>query len=222
MISFDPAALSRREVSDFANAVIAPRPIAWVSTVSTDGRRNLAPFSYFNAFSTAPLTVGVGPGSRDGANKDSLRNIRDTCEFTISSVTAELAAAANRTSADVDPSVDEWLLARVTPHESITVNPSFVAESPASLECQVVQIVDLGDPDVPANSLVIARVTQLHVREDLMEGHLHGLADVLAPVGRLGGDLWCTTGERFVLARPRPEDVLQLLASPDAKEMAHQ
>ena len=93
----DPSALERRDVMDLVNGLVAPRPIAWVSTVDRLGVRNLAPFSFFNAFSTQPPTVAIGPGSRQGINKDSLRNIKDTREFVLNVVSYELAVRVNQT-----------------------------------------------------------------------------------------------------------------------------
>src|SRR5579863_5526391 len=114
----DPATLQRRDVMDLLNGLVAPRPIAWVSTQDEFGRRNLAPFSFFNAFSTQPPTVAIGPGSRSGVNKDSLRNIKQTGEFVINVVSYELAVRANQTSAEFAPDVDEWEVAEVTPAPS--------------------------------------------------------------------------------------------------------
>ena len=87
----DPNELDRQALNGLINGLVYPRPIAWVSTVSASGRANLAPFSFFNAFSFSPPTVAIGPGSRQGVNKDTLRNIRETAEFVISVVTEDLA-----------------------------------------------------------------------------------------------------------------------------------
>ncbi len=82
----DPASLERRDLNALINGLVYPRPIAWVSTVGADGSRNLAPFSFFNAFSFQPPTLGIGPGSRREVNKDSLRNIKETGEFVVNVV----------------------------------------------------------------------------------------------------------------------------------------
>ncbi len=213
MITVDPLLLTRQQRAALANGLVAPRPIAWVSTVTEDGVPNLAPFSFFNAFSTAPLTVGIGPGSREGVNKDSLRNIKTTGEFTVSMVTEELARRANLSSAEFDPAVNEWEIAGVTPRESETVRPPSVAESPASLECRVFEIVELGDSPRLTNSLVIARVTRIHVAEEVVDDEFRVDPEALRLVGRMGGDLWCTTGERFSLRRPTFDDALAGLES---------
>jgi flavin reductase (DIM6/NTAB) family NADH-FMN oxidoreductase RutF len=207
MRSFDPTELDRARLTALANGLVAPRPIAWVSTTDGDGVPNLAPFSYFNAFSTTPFTIGVGPGSREGVNKDSLRNIKTSGEFTVSVVTEELATIANLSSAEFDPAVDEWETTGLTKRTSSVVAPPSVAESPAALECRVFTIVDLGSPEKPTNSLVIARVVQIHVSEDVIDPETLRIdPEALGLVGRMGGDLWCTTRGRFMLRRPTLEE----------------
>jgi flavin reductase (DIM6/NTAB) family NADH-FMN oxidoreductase RutF len=203
----DPGELTRAEVTALVNGLVAPRPIAWVSTIGLDGRRNLAPFSYFNAFSTSPPTVAIGPGSRSGVHKDSLRNVKDTGELTISVVTEELAAAANLTSAELGSDVDEWELAGLAPAPSQDVRPPRVAASPAALECRVVQIVDLGPGGEPTNSVVVARVTRIHVDEAVLAGFAPD-PELIRLVGRMGASLWCTTRDRFTLVRPTVDEAL--------------
>lgn len=212
-MEIDVAVLSRREASELATGLIAPRPIAWVSTLGPSGRRNLAPFSYFNAFSHQPFTIAIGPGSRSGVHKDSLRNISETLEFVVSVVPQALAARANLTGADFDSDVDEWVIAGVTPAPSTDVQPPRVAESPASLECRVREIVDLGPPHEPTNSLVIALVTRIHVADDALRG-LSPIAGVLDLVARMGGSDWCTTRDRFELRRPTPEEAFAAAERP--------
>src|SRR3954466_14854181 len=129
MRTFDPDELDRPRLTALVNGLVAPRPIAWVSTTSADGTPNLAPFSFFNVFATTPLTIGIGPGSREGVNKDSLRNIKETGELTVSVVTEELASVANLSSAEFDPSVDEWEITGLTKRPSTEVGPPPVAES---------------------------------------------------------------------------------------------
>jgi flavin reductase (DIM6/NTAB) family NADH-FMN oxidoreductase RutF len=202
-VILDPANVDRAALSGLMNGLVAPRPIAWVSTVSAAGVANLAPFSYFNAFSVHPYpTVGIGPGARSGIDKDTLANARATGELTISVVTEELAERANACSAELGPEVDEWEVAGLTPAPSQLVAPPRVAESPAALECRVHRIVDLGSDEVPSNGLVIARVVLFHVRDDALDGDLRPRGDVLRLVGRLGRDDWVRTRGAFELRRP--------------------
>lgn len=203
-MNVDPRELPRRDAVTLLHGLVAPRPIAWVSTESAEGVRNLAPFSFFNAFSTAPPTVAIGPGSRQGVNKDSLRNVRETGELVINMVSRELAETVNLTSAEVEPEVDEWELAGLEPLPSVEVAPARVAAAPASLECRVRQIVDLG-LEQPTNSLVVADVVRVHVADEALDG-LVPRPEALDLVGRMGGDLWCTTRDRWELPRPDSAD----------------
>lgn len=209
---FDPQTLDRRALNALMNGLVAPRPIAWVSTVSAAGRPNLAPFSFFNAFSFSPPTVAIGPGSRNGVNKDTLRNIRETGEFTISMVSEELATLCNATSAEFPPEIDEWEALGVEGAASELVQPRRVASSPAALECRVLQVVELGAVDARSNSLVLGRVVRIYVRDDAMDGTTPR-SDVLGLVGRMGGDDWCRTTDRFALRRPSSREPSEVRAA---------
>ena len=211
----DPADLSRPVLNGLMNGLVAPRPIAWVSTIGKDGGHNLAPFSFFNAFSFFPFpTVGVGPGSREGVNKDSLRNIKETGELTISVVTEDLAEQANATGGEFGPEVDEWTVAGVTPAPCEIVAPPRVEESPVAFECQVLEIVELGAADARSNALVIARVVRFHVADEALDADLRPLPGELRLVGRMGGNYWARTNDLFELRRPTsvdPEEVRSAL-----------
>lgn len=209
-VSFDPAELDRRGLAGLINGLVAPRPIAWASTVAVDGTRNLAPFSYFNAFSTQPPTVALGPGSRGGVHKDTLANVKATGELVVNMVSFELAQIANRTSAEFDGQVDEWELDGLDLLPSETVRPPRVAAAPASFECRVHTIVDVGSEDVPTNSVVIATITRIHVQADALDG-TGVLPQIVDLVGRMGGDLWCTTRDRFTLRRPASADPAEVV-----------
>lgn len=202
---FDPGTLDRQALHALINGLVYPRPIAWVSTVSTEGRPNLAPFSFFNAFSFFPPTVALGPGSRKGVNKDTLRNIRETGEFTISVVTEELAELANATSAEFPPEINEWEAFGIAGVKCEAVRPKRVAASPAAFECHLLQIIDLGTAEMPTNSLVVGRVVRIHVDESVMNGTTPN-SDALKLVGRMGGPEWCRTNVKFELKRPASAD----------------
>lgn len=201
----DPAQLDRQERNGLMNGLVSPRPIAWVSTLDTQGARNLAPFSFFNAFSFDPPTIGIGPGSRQGVNKDSLANIKSTGEFVVNLVDRGLAERVNACSGEWGPEVDEWEVAGVEGKPAEVVRPMLVASAPAALECRVRQIVELGDAERSSNNLVVAWVVRIHVRDDAMDG-VRPVSEALDLVARMGGDEWCTTRDRFVLPRPATND----------------
>lgn len=213
MQTFDLGEVDMRARATLLEGLIYPRPIAWISTESPDGRRNLAPFSFFNLFSPAPPTIVVAPGTRPitpggppeaalCTDKDTLANIRATGEFVVSLISEDLVDQANTTSADVGPHEDEWALAEVTPRASDDVRPPMVAESPASLECRVLQIIDLDYRGRRTNALVVARVTRCHVAEGLLDGAGRADPTLLRLVGRMGGPRWCRTTDWIDLAMP--------------------
>jgi flavin reductase (DIM6/NTAB) family NADH-FMN oxidoreductase RutF len=188
---------------------VAPRPIAWVSTLN-NGHLNLAPFSFFNAVSAKPPLLGFSPSLRlvDGhsAPKDTLRNIRETGEFVVNVVTFAVADAMNITSGEYGSSVDEFTLAKLNTRPSQVVRPPQVAESPVSFECKLNRIIDFGT-EPPSGSLVIGEIVCVHLEESVLkEDRLD--PDTLDLIGRMGGVQYSRTTERFELKRPvvqRPE-----------------
>ncbi|HWO56225.1 MAG TPA: flavin reductase family protein [bacterium] len=201
----DPRTLDRAALNGLINGLVIPRPIAWVSTLSAQGQPNLAPFSFFNAFSFFPPTVAIGPGSRQGVNKDTLRNIRATGEFAISLVSEALARLANATGAEFPPEVNEWEALGIEGADCVEIRPQRVAASPAAFECKLLQIVDLGAPELPTNSLVIGRVVRIHVDDAAMDG-MRPRSAALRLVARMGGTEWCRTTDTFHLMRPASAD----------------
>lgn len=180
-------------------SIVVPRPIAWISTLSANGVGNLAPHSFFGVASANPPMVTF---TSVGA-KDTVRNVRETGEFVISSSTEQMMEAVNSTSAPFGPDVDEADALDVEMATSVTVAPSRVAGSPASIECAVHTILDIGD-----SVLVIGRVLQFTVDEDVM---VDGEPDYdrMRPVTRLGGQLWGLPSPTVSVARPQsPDDVL--------------
>jgi len=142
-------------------AIVGPRPIGWISTINRSGRINLAPYSFFNAVCDKPPMVAFSSGGR----KTSLRNAEATGEFVYNLATRSLAAQMNTTSAVVVDGVDKFELAGLTPEASRKVAPPRVLESPASLECKVVQILELKDLNGQSTMhwLVIGQVVGVHI-----------------------------------------------------------
>jgi flavin reductase (DIM6/NTAB) family NADH-FMN oxidoreductase RutF len=198
-----PNELPYREFYRILIGAVVPRPIAWVSTLS-NGRLNLAPFSFFNAVSAKPPLLGFSPSLRwvDGrpAPKDTLRNIRETGEFVVNMVTFAIAEAMNLTSGDYESSINEFELAKLATRPSQVVRPPQVAQSPVSFECKVERIIDFGS-EPPSGSLVIGEIVGVHLEDEVLkDGRLDG--DVLDLIGRMGGMQYSRTTQRFEMKRP--------------------
>ncbi len=200
MATFELADLAGVDRYKLLTGLIVPRPIGWIGTVGADGVHNLAPYSFFNCVSATPPTVVVGTGHRAGAPKDTLANLRDTGVFTASIVTEEVAEAMNATSAEVPPHVDEFVEAGVTAVPGTRVAAPYVGEARAALECEVDQIVPLGDP--PTSWLVIGSVLVAHVDDDVLDGTRVD-HERLRAIGRFACSGYCTTADGlFHMERP--------------------
>lgn len=195
----DPGAFKR----GIFNAIIAPRPIGWISTVDGQGQANLAPFSYFNIVSNLPPILMFSCNTpEDRAAKDTLTNVRHNGEFVFNLVGAEQVAQMNDTSSPVPYGIDEFEHFGIAKAHSRMVDAPRVAASPCSLECKVLQIVSFGGGDLgPQTNVTFGQVVGVHIAP----GYLHedGHFDTLAarPVSRLGGAEYAVTEESFVLTR---------------------
>jgi len=182
--------------------LVTPRPIAWVTTLAPSGMVNLAPFSFFNAFGSNPPIVVFSPtNKRDGSKKDTLRNLEALGEFVVNVVTADLASKANLTSTELPPDESEVVLAELSTVPSIKVKPPRIAESPASLECIVRQIIPCGTGAIAAN-LVIGEIVMMHVADEVLGADGRPDPRKLRTVARLGHEYWCRTSDLFELKRP--------------------
>lgn len=182
------------------NAIVAPRPIGWISSLAPDGVRNLAPYSFFNAFNYHPPIVGFS----SNGYKDSVANLEQTREFTWNLVTRAQAEAMNATSATVAAHVDEFEVAGLTGLPSVAVAPDRVAGAPVTFECLVTQVVQLqtrtGDP--VSTWLTLGEVVGVHIDTDLLVDGIYQTA-AAQPVLRGGGpSAYYELGTRFDLTRP--------------------
>ena len=177
------------------NAIVVPRPIAWVSTRSASGVDNLAPHSYFTVSSVRPPVVQFTSVGR----KDSQANAEATGEFVVSVCTRELADRVNVTSIDAPPEVSEFDLAGLTREPSRVVAPPRVAESPIALECRLAGTQGFGE-----STVVFGEVVWIAIKPEVMrDGKV--VIDLLQPISRLGGRDFGAVGEVFALRRPKWE-----------------
>jgi flavin reductase (DIM6/NTAB) family NADH-FMN oxidoreductase RutF len=198
-----PAEAGPANVYKLMVGAIVPRPIAFVSTISAGGIRNLAPFSFFTAASANPPVVCFAPMVRgsDGLQKDTLNNVRETREFVINIVSEDFAEKMNICSAEFPPDVDEWERSRLTPIPSECVKPPRVAESRFHMECKLVDIVTVSEQPLGGN-LILGEVLRFHVADELFEDYRID-ADRLNAIGRMGGPTYARTKDRFDLERPK-------------------
>ena len=211
MLSLNPAEHPARDIYKIMTGIIVPRPVALVSTLSREGGANLAPFSFFCGVGAHPPTVLFCPALREGASsdsgerpemrKDTLRNIEETGEFVINVVSDAIAAAANLTAAEVPFGVDEFPLSGLTPIASEAVRPPRVAESPAQIECKLLQVIYTGH-EARSGVIVLGEILRFHVRADLVENFRVDPTGLDA-VGRMAGNTWVRTRDRIELVRPK-------------------
>lgn len=199
MTTIIPSDLSTRDAYRLLTSIVAPRPIAWISTMGIDGSLNLAPYSFFNAVTGQPPIVMFSAGQRAGKVKDTLRNVQETGEFVVNVVNEALAEPMNLSSGDWGYGESEFDITGVATAPSIDVRPPRVANAPVSMEARVTQIIPV---EGSTSTLVLGQIIRYHIREDLLRPN--GLVDSLAmqTVSRLGGDEYSTIGRVFELARP--------------------
>ena len=205
-LELGPDALSPRDFYLLLTALVVPRPVGWISTISAAGVRNVAPYSYFNLMGSEPFYCAFG----STGEKDSLKNIREVPQFVANIVSMDLLEKMSFTSGEWPRDQDEFEWAGLTPVPSKTVKPFRVGEAKAHLECEVKHIYEDG-----RTHIVIARIMHVHVAMSVWKD---GRVDpkLLDPVGRLSGSLYAPLGDIFSVARP---DMTLLDGAPSLESM---
>lgn len=201
-VIIDPKKNEPANIYKLLIGAIVPRPIAFVSSLSADGVRNLAPFSFFTAVSANPPVICFSPMIRggDGTRKDTLNNIEATGEFVVNIVSENFAQKMNACSADFPPEVDEFIESGLTPVASDLVKPPRVKESMITMECRLLQIVHVS-PKPLGGSIVLGEILRFHVHDDLFDNFRID-PDKLSAIGRMGGPTYTRTRDRFTMERP--------------------
>ena len=198
----DFTTLEPRHAYRWMAATILPRPIAWVSTISADGRTNLAPFSFFQGVCANPPTLMFVPvNNRQGEPKDTVRNIGAVPEFVVNLVNRELGEAMNQTAALLPYGESEFEKFGIEATASDTIRPPRVAAAPVAYECKLDRIVQIGEGPLAAN-VVFGRILTVHVRDDVLDEAGHADPRKLDLIGRMGGDHYTSTQDIFTLVRP--------------------
>ncbi|KYG25772.1 flavin reductase family protein [Priestia endophytica] len=202
MLSIEPGSMSERENYKFLIGSIIPRPIAFVTTTSKDGILNGAPFSYFNIVSSNPPMISLSIQRSEGKQKDTARNIIESKQFVVHIVDEQNVEKINKTAASLAPNQSEIELANLTPVESVKISVSGVKEAKIRMECSLEHSLELGGSDSPGCDLMIGKVVQFHIEQDIYK---NGRIDPngLAAVSRLAGDNYAKIGEIFEVKRPK-------------------
>jgi len=200
MLDFEK--LTPRESYPWMINAINPRPIAWVSTISADGRTNLAPFSFFQGVCANPPTLlFTGANDRTGRKKDSIVNVEQVPEFVVNIVSYALREPMNATSAPLPHGESEFEKFNIATEPSYRVRPPRVALSPVAFECRLDRIVRIGDGPLGGN-VVFGTILCAHVSESVLgpDGRID--PHKLDTIGRMGGDFYSRTTELFSIHRP--------------------
>ncbi|RYY32999.1 MAG: flavin reductase family protein [Sphingobacteriaceae bacterium] len=205
MKTFNAADLSPIELQNYLQYVVAPRPIALVSTIDAEGNVNLSPFSFFNLFSMNPPVCVFSPSRRirDNTTKHTLENLQQVPECVIHIVTADIVHQTSLASTEYAKGVNEFDKAGFTAIASEVVKPPRVAESNVQMECKVQQIIPLGDGP-GAGNLVLAEIVRFHISEELFDNDGGINQKKLNHVARLGGDWYAEVNPSNLFKVPKP------------------
>ena len=203
--TFNPAKLDIKTNYHLMISGIVPRPIAFVSSISKKGSLNLAPYSFFNGFGANPPIVGFSPAlsGRTGLPKDTLLNIKETKEFTISIVNSNMVGQVSLASCEYDRDTDEFYKTGLEKENSLIVKPPFVKQSPFVMECKLYDIVHLGNKPASGN-LILGEIVMFHISEDILNNQDRVDPVLLDAVSRMGGS-WYSQSKKglFELKKPR-------------------
>ena len=205
MLTIDPKTEKTSLVHKYILGAVAPRPIAFASTLDSDGNLNLSPFSFFNAFSANPPILIFSPARRVRGNttKHTLGNVIETKEVVIGIVTAEMAQQVSLSSCDFEKGVNEFEKAGFTAVKADLVTPYLIKESPVNFECKVNEVIALGK-EGGAGNLVICEVLKIHIDESILDADENIDPLKLGALSRLGGNWYAkaTKDSLFQLAKP--------------------
>jgi flavin reductase (DIM6/NTAB) family NADH-FMN oxidoreductase RutF len=206
-MTIDPKQVHFSKMHGYLLGAVTPRPIAFASTVDKDGNVNLSPFSFFNCFGANPPILIFSPARRgkDNTTKHTFENVKEVSEVVINVVNYGMVQQASLSSTDFPKGVNEFVKAGFTEVKSTLVKPPRVAESPVSMECKVLQIIETGDQGAAGN-LVICEILLMHVKEEILDAE--GRIDPwkLDAVARLGQDYYCRVQGDMIFKVPKPLD----------------
>ena len=201
--TINPANLTSQDIYRILINTIIPRPNAFVSTQSKNGKNNLAPFSFFNGVSSNPAALMISIGVKsDGTLKDTLRNIEETGEFVVNSANHWLIDPLVYSAGNFPEDIDEMTLTGLTPLASEIVKAPRVQESAFQYECTVYNKMQIGDGSPGSCTMVVGKIERMHIAESIYNQGRINPKD-LQPIGRLGGISYTTIGDIFEIAIPK-------------------
>ncbi|MCH1478527.1 MAG: flavin reductase family protein [Crocinitomicaceae bacterium] len=205
MKTINPKDIETPKLHRYLLGAIGPRPIAFASTMDKDGVANLAPFSFFNAFSANPPILVFSPArsGRTNTTKDTYNNVKILPEVVINVVNFELVHQMSLASSPYPSSVDEFVKSGLTPVASECVQPHRIKESPVQFECKVNEVIELGDQG-GAGNLIICEVLRIHIDEAILDEHQMIDQHKIDLVSRMGGNWYCRADENSMFEIPKP------------------
>ncbi|MEE4260912.1 MAG: flavin reductase family protein [Bacteroidales bacterium] len=205
MYKIDPTEYPHQKLHKILLGGVAPRPIAFASTIDKNGQVNLSPFSFYNAFGVNPSTLIFSPSrrGRDNTTKHTLENILEVPEVVINAVNFEMVQQMSLSSTEYPKGVDEFVKSGLTPIASVVVKPPRVKESPLQFECRVREVIETGGRAGSAN-LVVCEIVMIHIDKGLLDDEGNIDTDKIDLVGRLGGDYYVRTVGNAKFKVPKP------------------
>ncbi|MEJ6589560.1 MAG: flavin reductase family protein [Crocinitomicaceae bacterium] len=205
MISIDPKNIEVPKLHRYLLGAVGPRPIAFASTIDEKGVPNLAPFSFFNAFSANPPILVFSPArsGRTNTTKDTYNNVKKIPEVVINVVNYEIVHQMSLASSPYPSNTDEFIKSGLTPIDSDSVKPYRIKESPVQFECKVNEVIELGDQG-GAGNLIICEVLKIHISEEILDEN--GMIDQhkIDLVSRMGGNWYCRSDKNSMFEIPKP------------------
>ena len=207
MLTIDPKTISVPKLHGYLQGTIAPRPIAFVSSIDKEGKVNLSPFSFFNLFSSNPPILIFSPSRRvrDNSTKHTLQNVLEVPEVTINVVNFNMVQQTSLASCEFPKGVNEFIKSGLTETTSQLVKPPRVAESPVSFECKVNEIKPLGS-EGGAGNLVICEVLLMHIKEEVLNASGGIDPYKMDAVARMGNDYYCRAQGENIFIVPKPNE----------------
>lgn len=205
MLTIDTKETKNPKLHHYLLGSVGPRPICFASTVDKDGNRNLAPFSFFNVFSSNPPIAVFSPArsGRTGQQKDTYNNVKEVAEVVINIVDYSMVHKMSLASSPYNPDEDEFIKSGLTPVDSEIVRPARVKESPVQMECKVNEVIELGEGG-GAGNLIVCEILKIHIDEKVLNENQMIDQHKIDLVARMGGNWYCRADENSMFEIEKP------------------